>query len=207
MKKTIMIVVLALTGMTKLSFACEEISPWKMEAAFGMADYAHVSTHDGQTAVGRMSLGYVIATLPFGQVGADVGIQSGNSMRLVLPEESIYALGGIPIEATMKPMLDMLIDFQTVPLASLPLSISVKGGVAYRSMQLDRESVPGVREFAPEIQTGMSYAINEKSSINIGYQYISGKKPELTVNPQTETGVLHYIPAQQAIMLGFSFNF
>jgi hypothetical protein len=206
MKKIIMTALLALTGMTQLALACEEISPWKIEAAFGMADYAHVSTHDGQTAVGRMNLGYVITTLPFGQVSFDAGIQSGNSMRLVLPEESIDALGGMPVEATMKPMLDMLLGFQT-HLASLPVSVSLKGGVAYRSMRLDRTSVPGLSGFSPEVQTSLGYAINEKTSINLSYQYVSGKKPELTINPLTETGVLRNMPLQQAFMLGFSYQF
>ena len=206
MKKTI-ITMLVLLGLTRFAFACEETSHWTMEAAFGMAHYANVDANDGQTAVGRLSMGYANPVLPYGQISVEVGIQSGNSMRLVLPKESIYELGGIPIDATMKPMLDILAGFKTEPLADLPFSVWGKGGIAYRSMRLDRESVPGLKGFSPEFQTGISYAINEKTGINIGYQYISGNKPELTVNPLTETGILCNMPSAQALLLGFSYQF
>ncbi len=207
MKKTIMLAVFALTSMTKLAFAHSETNPWTMDASFGMANYANVSNHDGETAIGRLGLGYVLSHLPFGQVSAEIGIQSGNTMRLSLPKEAIDALGGVPIEAEMKPMLDMLFNLKTAPFENLPIIAWMKGGVAYRHLQLDRTSVPDLRGFSPEIQAGLGYEINEKMSINIGYQYISGKKPELTVNSLNDTGVLRNMPSEQALMLGLTWKF
>lgn len=207
MKKTIILTMLALTGMTNLVFAHSETNPWTMDASFGMASYANVSNHDGETAIGRLGLGHVLGRFPFGQVGAEIGIQSGNTMRLALPKEAIDALGGVPIEAEMKPVLDMLFSLKTAPFESLPINVWVKGGAAYRHLQLDRASVPDLRGFAPEIQAGIGYQINEKTTINAGYQYIRGKKPELTVNPLMETGILHNIPTVQALIIGVSFKF
>ena len=43
--------------------------------------------------------------------------------------------------------------------------------------------------------------------LNLGYQAIWGKQSQLEINTQTETGILHNIPLQQAVLLGFSYQF
>lgn len=207
MKTTLLVALLILTGMTDQASACNTPNAWTLDASFGMAQYANVSYHDGQTAIGRLSLGYVLGSLPFGQLGTEIGIQNGNSMRLALPKDAIDALGGVPIEAQMKPMLDVLVSLKTAPIDNLPLHLWFKGGAAYRNLQLDRSSVPDLSRFSPEVQVGAGYEMTEHASITLGYQYISGKKPELTINALNETGVLRNMPSQQALMIGLSWQF
>jgi hypothetical protein len=208
MKKIIM-VLLSLVSMSGLTYALNEseLNPWTMEASFGMVTYPNMMNDDGQTAIGRLSLGHMLLTKPSWQAGIEAGIQSGNTMRLNLPKESIDTLGGVPLEVKIKPLLDVLVSFKTEPLTSFPIVAWLKGGAAYRQLQLDHESVNDLNEFSPEIQMGFGYRINELATFNIGYQIIWSKQTMLNVNPQAETGVLHYIPTQQSLLIGFSFNF
>lgn len=195
--------------MTNLSYAYIEgdFNPWTVDGAFGMAHFPGMTNQDGQTAMGRLSLGRTFFTQPYWQMGIETGIQSGNTMRLSLPKASIDVLGGVPIEAKLKPFLDVLLSLKTEPLGSIPIIGWLKGGVAYRQLQVDRVSVNDLNELSPEIQVGFGYRINEQTTINLGYQAIFGKQSTLTVNPSTETGVMQYIPGQQALLIGFSFNF
>ena len=124
-----------------------------------------------------------------------------------MPKESIETLGGVPLEVTIKPLIDVLISFKTEPVTSYPIVTWLKGGVAYRQLQLDHESVNDLNEFSLEIQVGFGYRINEQATFNIGYQAILGKQTIISVDAQTETGVLRYLPAQHAILIGFSFGF
>lgn len=198
-----------LLKMTSLTYAYNEtnLNPWTVDAALGMGFYSGMTNHETQTAVGRLSFGHALVTKPYWQAGIEAGIQSGSTQHLALPKESIDVLGGVAIEAEMKPLLDVLIGLKMEPMTSLSIVAWLKGGVAYRQLQVDHNEVNHLTGFSPEIQVGLGYRINEHSTFNIGYQNIWGKKPELTVNPQTETGILRNIPAQQAVLIGFSYNF
>ncbi len=203
------IILLTLMSLTGLTYAYNETQckPWTVHAAFGMAHTPDMTNHDGQSAVGRFSLGRTIFTNPYWHVGIEAGIQSGNTQRLALSKESIDVLGGVPISAQIKPLLDVLISLKTEPVGGFPLIAWMTGGVAFRQLQVDRVEVNDVQTYSPEIVAGFGYRINEQATITIGYQTIWGKKPELTVFPESETGVLHHIPAQQAVLIGCSFNF
>ncbi len=203
------ILLLTLMNLTGLTYADNEthFKPWTVNAAFGMEHTPDMINNDGQSAVGRFSLGRTLFIKPYWQADIEAGIQSGTTARLALPKDSIDVLGGVPISAQMKPLLDVLIGFKTEPLGSFPLIAWMKGGVAFRQLQVDRIEVNDVQAYSPEIQAGLGYRINEHATITMGYQTIWGKKPILTVNSETETGVLHHIPAQQAVLIGCSFNF
>jgi hypothetical protein len=203
------IMIITLMSLISPTHASRETSfnPWTVDAAFGMALYPDTASHDSQTAIGRLSLGHALFTQPYWQAGIEAGIQSGTSMRLALPKESIDVLGGVPIEAEIKPMLDLLIGVKTKPLVSVPIVAWLKVGAAYRTLRVDRPEVNNLNNYSPELDVGLGYQVNEQTAVTIGYQSIWGKKPQLTVFPETQTGVLRYIPAQQALLLGFSFNF
>lgn len=207
--KKITLLAMTLMGIMGATHATDErdLSPWKVGVDFGMSFYSNTMNIDGRIATGRFNLGRTLFYIPFGQVGLELGIQSGNTMRLNFSKESVEALGGVPIEVQVKPILDLLVDFQTKPINNTPLNLWIKGGTAYRTAQLDRESVNDSSRFSPELQVGMGYFINERTSLNLGYQAIWGKKPQLVINPQTETGVFRYIPMQQAVFLGLSYHF
>lgn len=118
-----------------------------------------------------------------------------------------FCLGGVPIEAEIKPMLDVLIGVKTEPLGYIPVFTWLKGGMAYRQLRTDRIEVNSLNELTPEIQIGLGYRINEQTTFNIGYQTIWGKNPELTVDSNNETGLLRYIPKQQAILMGITIQY
>jgi hypothetical protein len=203
------ILILALIGFTGPTYAYSEtyINPWTVDVAFGMTSISDAANKDGQSAVGRLSFGHTLLTKPYWQMGIETGIQSGNTMRLLLPKESIDALGGVLLHAEIKPFLDVLIGVKTQPIVILPFVGWIKGGVAYRKLQVDRMEVNDLESIAPEMQLGFGYRINVQTTVTLGYQAIWGMKPELTVNPEREVGLLRYIPGQQAVMIGFSFDF
>jgi hypothetical protein len=207
--KKITMILLTLIGFTNLAHSSNEntINPWMVNAALGMTYYSSAMSHDGQVAMGRFSLGRSLFHLPFGQIDIEAGIQSGNTLLLDFPKEEINILGGVPIEIQVKPILDALIGFGTKPMGNAPINAWFKGGIAYRTLQADRESVNDINQFSPEIQVGVGYAINKCTSLNLGYQTILGKQPKLEINTQNETGSLHNIPLQQAVLLSVSYHF
>lgn len=205
----ISMVLLALMSVTNLTYALNDNTDasWMVQSSLGMAYYSNATNLEGRTAIGRLSLGRSLFHMPYGQLGIEVGVQSGNTMHLDFSKESIDVLGGVPIEAQMKPMLDILLGFNTKSLGNSPFSAWLKGGMAYRTLQVDRESVNGVSDYSPEIQVGVGYTINERASINLGYQIIWGKQPLLRIDKGSETGVLSSMPTQSAVMIGFSYKF
>ncbi|MBA2710110.1 MAG: hypothetical protein H0U57_05925 [Tatlockia sp.] len=209
MKQIIITRILFLLTLSPLSYADNPINkaPWTVDAAFGVTSFSGISKQENHTAVGRLSLGRGLIITPYWQAGLEAGIQSGNRMHLVLPEESIELLGGLPIEAEMKPLLDVLISLKTKPFPGTPVITWLKGGGTYRKLQLDRLSVNHLAGFSPEIQLGIGYQINEHATINLGYQRIWGKQPKLTVDAESGTGVLCNLPEQKAVMIGVSYNF
>ena len=206
MKKVLCLV---LVLVSHYSYACfeERCKPWLVEGAFGMGFYSNVETTNEQNAFGRLNLGHGLFNQDYWQLFLVAGIQSGNTFRLNFSKEDIAILGGVPIEAELKPMLDVLIGVKSEALYDFPIYGWLKGGVVYRQLQVDRPSVNDIKAFSPEIQAGLGYQINEKASIHAGYQYIWGNKPTLAVDVGAETGVINNIPSQQAVMLGFAFNF
>lgn len=207
--KKITIILLTFISFTNLAHSSSEhsLNSWVVNASFGMAYYSNAMNHDGQVTTGRLSLGRSLFHIPFGQIDIEAGIQNGNTIRLNFPKEDISALGGIPIEIQVKPILDALIGFDTKSMGHTPINTWFKGGVAYRTLQADRESVNDINQFSPEIQVGVGYAINKYTSLNLVYQTILGKQPKLEINTQNETGSLHNIPLQQAVLLSVSYRF
>jgi hypothetical protein len=203
------LILLTLMCVTSFTYAYRESfsGSWTIDAAFGMGFYPATNIDNDHAAVGRLDIGYTLFKQPYWQAGIEAGVQNGNTLRLNIPKESIDILGGVPIEAQIKPMLDVLIDVKTATLADTPIIGWFKGGVAYRQLTVDHAEVNNLSEFAPEIQAGLGYQFNDQATITIGYQLIWGKNPELTVNPLAEIGVLNYLPTQQAVMIGFSFGF
>ncbi len=203
-----MSLMLFLSGSGMVQAANEgKVSPWKIEADLGQAYYSGAANRDGNTALGRLSFGRDLFFTPIGTLGLEIGVQSGNTMRLNMSKEVVNALGGVPIDVQIKPTLDVLIDFQSKQLNPLPLNLWLKGGIAYRSLRVDRESINDILGYSPEFQAGIGYRINTQTTLNLGYQMILGKTPHLSINTELETGVLTHILLQQAILMGISYHF
>ncbi|MBA3535644.1 MAG: hypothetical protein H0T84_03385 [Tatlockia sp.] len=180
--------------------------PWSLIASLGYGNYKYMFQQDGSTALGRLGFAIKIADIRFFFLGLEAGVQSGNRMRFDIPEEILNEMGGLPLETTVKPFLDLLITAQSIPLPTLPLSIIAKGGFAYRQMQFYRESVNNLNQINMEIQFGFLYQISKHANINLLYQHIYGGNPNFSFNTLTQKGHIAKIPREQAILLGFSIS-
>lgn len=178
-------------------------SPWSITASLGMEQFDSMEGLHGQTALGRLAFGYALTN----HFGLETGIQNGNQMRLALPKKTVDVLGGVPVVGTAKPLIDALITVKTPPLSStIPLCVQAKGGVAYRQLQMDRESMNDRSQFAPELQAGFGYKVSEHLNVNLMIQYVRGKNPDVAVDAVTERGWIANIPTQKAILLGLTLN-
>lgn len=192
---------------TSHAYNLDYFNPWTLDASLGMTLYPEAVSKDNQNAMGRLSLGRVLWTEPQWQAAIETGIQSGSALRLNFPKETIDSLGGVPIDSQLKTLIDVMISLKTDAMFYAPITPWFKAGMAYRQFQVDSHEINNVQEFSPEIQAGLGYRINDQLTVTLGYQYIFGKNPELSLNPDNETGTLKYIASQQAIMAGFSVSF
>lgn len=183
------------------------VSRWFVDGALGISSTEDTTHKTNQTAVGRFSLGATVIANTTWDALVAVGVQNGTTFRLSFPKESIDSLGGVPIEVNIKPFVDVLAGFSIHPNNHVPMNVWLKGGVAYRMMQADRDEVNNVSAYSPELQAGLGYQITKQTRINLGYQVIWGKRSTLDVNVPNETAVLKNIPTQQAVLLGFTYQF
>lgn len=180
---------------------------WGVNLALGQAFYQDVAKNDSQTALARLDIDYTFMTQELFSVGLGAGVQNGNQQRLLFPKADIDVLGGVPIDAVIKPFLDFMLNIKTKNIGDTPTYAWAKAGAAYRQLRTDRDSVNDMKKFSPEMMVGLGWQISEKASFTIGYQYIHGTKPVLSVNPENETGILNNIPAQQGVLAGITLTF
>lgn len=185
----------------------EPDKPWTVSLGLGMAHYQAAFSHDSSTAVGRLSFNYQLFLTNYSSLGIEAGLQSNNSMRLDIPQATIDFLGGIPIEAQIKPMLDALITTKVFPYEEWPWYLNVNGGAAFRALQINRDDINDLKQVSPELQLGLGAIISENMSINLLYQAIFNGNPNFNLNELTKTATINNIPLQQAVILSFSMSF
>lgn len=180
--------------------------PWAIIGSLGYVNYQNTSDCDGQTALGRFAIAKDLLDTRYLNFGFELGVQSGNTMRLDVSEATLDELGGLPIQSTMKPMLDLL---ATVKIYSTknPLFAQIKGGAAYRQWQFDnRNSINNLSKIAGEIQAGLGYSIGHLASLSLLYQGVYGGNPNFTVSEACPSGYVSTLPRQQGVLLSFSLN-
>jgi hypothetical protein len=181
--------------------------PWIVIGSLGYTHYQNVNECDDSTAFGRFAISKDLISSRFSNFGLEVGLQSGNSMRLSVSEVTLDELGGLPIQSVMKPMLDVLVTARSVPLGSTPFFAQFKGGITYREWQFQgRDSVPNKSEFAGEVQAGFGYSITQVASVSLLYQRVYGGNPNFNVSDVCPSGFIETLPTQQGIMLSFSLH-
>ncbi len=194
----------------------EEYRPWSVIGSLGYTWYQHAydgipvgqaAIGDGQTALGRFAIARDFGSFKNVHFGAEVGVQSGNTMRLGISQESLADLGAfLPVQTTVKPMLDLLATATFQPLGSTPVFGIVKGGIAYRRMQInDRVTFNDLSEVAFEVQFGLRMHITERASLSLNYQGIFNGKTKYTINTTEFTGHISNIPNQNGILLSLSY--
>lgn len=182
--------------------------PWSVTGSLGYTVYENMFHDDGQTAVGRLAIGRDIYAGHSLNWGLELGVQNGNTMRYVPSPKAIDTLGGfpgLPIQTTVKPLVDALVTLKTGSLGATPLFAQLKGGIAYRHWQFnDRDSINDKSQIAGEVQAGLGYAISERANLNLSYQGIFGGNPDFRFNADNDTGRVSNIPAQHGVLLGLT---
>ncbi|KTC96813.1 hypothetical protein [Legionella feeleii] len=182
-----------------------ELKPWSITGSLGYTDYQNMYKADGQTGIGRFALGRDLLIYKQWIVGLEIGIQNGNDMRLGVSQATLDELGGLPIQSTVKPVLDVLATLEVPLWNTSALSGQLKGGVAYRRWQFNnRVSINDKSQLAGEVQAGLGYSISECTSLSLLYQGIFGSNPDFRVNALQQTGQVANIPVQHGVLLGFS---
>jgi hypothetical protein len=180
--------------------------PWSVTASVGNAKYQHVFHKDGTTILGRLALGNELMLTGDFAWGFEFGVQNGNKMRLVIPNETLAILEWFPVKTALGPMLDLLITAKSDPLAGSSLFAQIKGGVAYRYWKIENTDVNNLSQVAGEIQAGFGYPLTTLSHLNLLYQGVFGGNPNFTINPYLHSGHVSTIPALHAVLVGFSIN-
>lgn len=179
--------------------------PWSVTGSIGYTVYEDMYRDDGQTALGRFAIGRDVYTGHSLTWGFEVGVQSGNTMRYFPSQEAIDALGGLPIQTTVKPLLDVLVTLKTASFGTTPIFAQLKGGIAYRRWQFnDRDSINDKSQIAGEVQAGLGYALSERANLSVSYQGIFGGNPDFHFNADSATGRVSNIPVQNGVLLGLT---
>jgi len=207
MKKISVLLYLCCVGFLSSAQACSNCDlplHFGISADIGFTQYPNMYHQDGQSVLGRLSLQTNYVPSDFIVLGIEAGLQNGNTMRLNLPKSTLDLLGGEPVSLIVKPLVDLLVTAQITPFEDVGFCGFIKGGVAFRQLQVDRNEVNDLSKISPELQAGLGYKINDNLALHIEYQQVFGGDPNYQVDPLTETASLSNIPTQKAVMLGLS---
>jgi hypothetical protein len=181
-----------------------EVHPWSVTASLGYTSYEYGAHGTGQTPVGRLGIGKALCDFGATSFGLELGVQNGNTMHLFIPQSQLDALGGLPVEATITPLLDLLATLRISVASTSTVFIDLKGGAAYRRMYIDRDSVNSKSQFAGEFQGGVGMPITDSSTISILYQGVYGGSLDFTVNTTAFTGHIANIPVQNGVLISLN---
>ena len=178
---------------------------WSAITSVGYTQYQKMYSSDGQTFLMKLSIGKSLYTTPWGVLGVEAGVQNGNSVRIDTTDT--YEYGGIPIEATIKPIFDVLATVRSNTIANLPLFVQVKGGAAFMHWQFDNnEATRNQNQISGEIQAGLGVPLNEQASLSVLYQGVFGGNPDFNINMYNGMAVAKHIPIQHGVLLSFAIN-
>lgn len=206
--KTMQVLVLCCLGFLGTAHACSDCDDlplrWGFSASLGATQYENVYHNDGQSALGRLSLESRYPFSDFGSIALEAGIQNGNTMRLDISQLTLDLLGGEPVSISVKPMIDVLVGLQIKPFDDIGFFGSIKGGIAYRQIQMYRNEINDLTKFSPELQVGLGYQINDNMAIHAHYQHVFGGNPNYQLNSALTGATLSNIPSQRSVLLGLT---
>lgn len=179
---------------------------WELSGSFGVTQYQNAYANDGKSIIGRLSFGAQYRVNHNVHLGLESGIQNGNSMRLDIPKPILDIVGGEPVKVFIKPSVDVLATVKLIPFYTRFFGF-LKGGIAYRQLQVDRNEVNDISQLTPEVQAGLGYEFGDNSYVHVGYQQLFGKNINYHVDPLTEIGHIENIPRQGSLFIGVSILF
>src|SRR5690606_19107591 len=127
-----------------------------------------------------------------------------NTGRLDVDQTTLDSLGGLPIEATIKPSLDLLITNYLYLLPYKSTFIFLKAGPILRQLQFTRGSIDDLTKISPEIQLGVGADFNRILKLSLAYQKVISKSPNFEITSQNCSAHVSNIPSQSGIILGTS---
>ncbi|TAL66484.1 MAG: hypothetical protein EPN84_00265 [Legionella sp.] len=177
--------------------------PWSVSGSVGGGKYPHPSN---SSPLGRLALGNDLFLTGDYLLGLELGVQSSPKVTLDIPVETLTVLQWLPIQASLGPMLDLLITAKSDPLAGSNFFAQLKGGVAYRYWQAHKEPINDYSQITGEIQAGLGYPITTLATLNLLYQGVFGNDPNPLINSETKTIHVSNIPTLHAVLFGFTIN-
>lgn len=174
--------------------------------------YAHINgayNQDGNTGLARFFLGLQLYQLRSMSLGIETGIQSGNSMRLAGNPLVIEEAGGLPVQASLKPMIDALLTVKGNFNSTLPLGYRLKAGVAYRQLRFENRNSARdtLNKINGELQAGLGYNLTPNLALTAMYQGVYASSRTKLQPDATGDLLLSHIPSQQAGLLGLEYSF
>lgn len=185
------------------------VSPFYIGAYGGYGSISGSYGNDGNFAQGRLALGVHANTYKNWLFGVEVGVQSGNTMRLNTRLNVIDDAGGLLVQSTLKPLVDFLATVHGRFQPDSPLSYILKGGIAYRQLDLnDRSSSQdSLSKVNGEFQAGLGYNLTPHVMLSAFYQGIySNNNVGAALNSVGDVTIAN-IPTQQAGFLGVDYSF
>lgn len=182
--------------------------PFYVGAQGGYGTMSGGYKQDGNSALGRLSFGVHAKEYKNVLFGAEVGVQSGNDLRLAASSSVIDASGGLPVQATSKPFIDLLATIK-MDVPNKPIFVLLKGGVAFRQLQLEgrTSSSDSLSKANGEFQGGLGWQMTKNVAFLAMYQGIySTNNAGVRLNSVSDTTISN-IPTQQAGLLGIEYTF
>lgn len=164
---------------------------------------------DGNVTQGRLTFGWRGPEFYNILWGAELGVQSGNTMRLSAPPALIAAAGDLPLQSVLKPFPDVLVTAKFQFPTAMPLSVIAKGGIAYRQLQfLDRSSARDtLNKVNGEFQGGLGMNVTDHVMLTAFYQGIYSTNTAGAALNSVGDVTISNIPTQQAGFLGVEYSF
>jgi hypothetical protein len=180
------------------------LSPWHYGIGMGFTKSDDMIENEGQTVLGRLFIARDFKSVKNFDFGIELGFQTGNDSKLKMTSAQQSDLGNVPVQVFTKPMMDFLLT------TSIDLddstSFIIKGGMAYRQIHFDRDTINSLDGFDPEIQLGIKTKISDNAALSIAYQTVMGGNSGFTTtNPSGAVGSgtanMKNIPDQNGIII------
>ncbi len=176
--------------------------PWAITGSVGYTQYQQAGDSSGGALLGRFAIGKGLYLTGHSLFGLELGVQNGNRMSIGASQATLDEMGSLPIWTTVKPMVDLL---GTVQVGSDQHAgfLVLKGGIAYRTWEAERQSINNLSQVAGEVQAGVGMHIAKQATLSVLYQGIFGSSNGFTVYPDGSAR-LSNIPIQNGVLLSLS---
>lgn len=175
---------------------------WGFIGGVGFTTFNDMMQSDGTTILGRLALTRKVLRYDNIDWGLELGAQLGNQARANFTDAQLAPIGGVPVQITIKPGLDLLATAKKQLANTYPVSLLVKVGFMYRQMSTDRDTISDLKRINPDVQVGFAKEISKQTSLELTYQGIYSNSMNLTTSGANGagTGTTSNIPTQNGLL-------